>query len=94
VRTAFFQAGETKLELLQTLDPDAVIGKFIQRKGEGLHHLAFEVSDIEKEMERLRSEGFELLSETPKPGADNKMVCFLHPKTTDGVLIELCQERG
>ena len=93
VRTAFFQTGETKLELLQTLDPDGVIGKFIERKGEGLHHLAFEVADIQKEMERLKGEGFELLSESPRPGADNKMVCFLHPKGTGGVLIELVMER-
>jgi methylmalonyl-CoA/ethylmalonyl-CoA epimerase len=91
VQTAFFQTGETKLELLESTSPDGVIAKFIQKKGEGIHHIAFEVEDIESEMKRLSAEGFVLLNETPKMGADNKMVCFLHPKTTNGVLIELCQ---
>lgn len=93
VNTAFFRSGTTKLELLESSDPDGVIAKFINKKGEGIHHIAFEVDDIEQEMERLRNEGFVLLNETPKPGADNKLVCFLHPKTTNGVLIELCMER-
>ena len=93
VNTAFFQKGETKIELLESTDPNGVIAKFIERKGEGLHHIAFEVVDIEAEMERLQKEGFILLSDKPKPGADNKLICFLHPKNTNGVLIELCQER-
>lgn len=93
VNTAFFQKGETKIELLESTDPDGVIARFIDKKGEGIHHIAFEVADIHAEMERLRQEGFTLLNETPKPGADNKLVCFLHPKQTNGVLIELCQER-
>lgn len=93
VNTAFFKSGTTKIELLESSDPDGAIAKFIHKKGEGLHHIAFEVADIELEMERLRNEGFVLLNETPKPGADNKLVCFLHPKTTNGVLIELCMER-
>lgn len=93
VNTAFFQKGETKIELLESTDPDGVIAKFIERKGEGLHHIAFDVADIKAEMKRLQAEGFVLLSEEPKQGADNKLVCFLHPKGTNGVLIELCQER-
>ncbi|HQY11681.1 MAG TPA: methylmalonyl-CoA epimerase [Ferruginibacter sp.] len=92
VRTAFFQKGETKIELLETTSPDGVIAKFIERKGEGLHHIAFEVTDIKAEMKRLQAEGFVLLNEEPKKGADNKLVCFLHPNGTNGVLIELCQE--
>lgn len=93
VNTAFFQKGETKIELLESTDPDGVIARFIERKGEGLHHIAFDVTDILSEMKRLQAEGFVLLNEEPKPGADNKLVCFLHPKGTNGVLIELCQER-
>jgi methylmalonyl-CoA/ethylmalonyl-CoA epimerase len=93
VNTAFFKVGETKIELLQSTDPDGVIAKFIERKGEGLHHIAFDVADIKAEMKRLQAEGFVLLSEEPKAGADNKLVCFLHPKGTNGVLIELCQEK-
>ena len=93
VVTAFFQNGDTKIELVQSSSPDGVISKFIERRGEGLHHLAFEVDDIESEMRRLTSEGFILLHDQPKPGADNKLVCFLHPKHTNGVLIELCMER-
>lgn len=92
VRTAFFQKGETKIELLESTSPDGVIEKFIERKGEGLHHIAFEVADIRAEMKRLQAEGFVLLNEEPKKGADNKMVCFLHPKGTNGVLVELCEE--
>lgn len=92
VNTAFFRKGETKIELLESLEADGVIAKFIEKKGEGIHHIAFEVDDIEAEMERMKSEGFILLNEKPKHGADNKLVCFLHPKGTNGVLIELCQE--
>ena len=91
VNTAFFRQGETKIELLESIDPDGVVAKFIEKKGEGVHHIAFEVDDIEAEMERLKKEGFILLNEKPKKGADNKLVCFLHPKTTNGILIELCQ---
>jgi methylmalonyl-CoA/ethylmalonyl-CoA epimerase len=90
VNTAFFRQGETKIELVESTDPDGVIARFIEKKGEGLHHIAFDVADIEAEMERLKKEGFVLLNEKPKPGADNKLVCFLHPKHTNGVLIELC----
>ena len=93
VTTAFLKTGETKIELLESTDPDGVIARFIEKKGEGTHHIAFEVADIVAEMERLKNEGFVLLNETPKAGADNKMVCFLHPKHTNGVLIELCMER-
>jgi len=93
VNTAFFRQGETKIELLESSSPDGVIAKFIDKKGEGIHHIAFEVADIHSEMERLRNEGFVLLNEQPKAGADNKLVCFLHPKGTNGVLVELCQER-
>jgi methylmalonyl-CoA/ethylmalonyl-CoA epimerase len=92
VNTAFFKTGETKIELLQSTDPDGVIAKYIEKKGEGIHHIAFEVKDIEAEMGRLTKEGFVLLNDKPKRGADNKWVCFLHPKTTNGVLIELCQQ--
>ncbi len=91
VKTAFFQTGSTKIELLESSTSDGVISKFIEKKGEGIHHIAFEVKDIESEMKRLSSEGFQLLNEIPKKGADNKLVCFLHPKGTNGVLIELCQ---
>lgn len=94
VNTAFFQQGETKIELLESTDPKGVIAKFIERKGEGLHHIAFDVTDIKAEMKRLQAEGFILLNEEPKPGADNKLVCFLHPKGTNGVLIELCQDKN
>ena len=90
VNTAFFKKGETKIELLESVNPDGVIAKFIEKKGEGLHHIAFDVEDIYAEMKRLKEEGFQLLSEIPKPGADNKLVCFLHPKSTNGILIELC----
>jgi len=93
VNTAFFRQGETKIELLESSSPEGVITKFIEKKGEGIHHIAFEVEDIYAEMERLRSEGFVLLNEQPKEGADNKLVCFLHPKGTNGVLVELCQEK-
>ncbi len=91
VMTAFFKTGQTKLELLESSNSDGVISRFIEKKGEGLHHIAFEVDNIHEEMKRLSSEGFVLLNESPKKGADNKLVCFLHPKNTNGVLIELCQ---
>lgn len=92
VNTAFFETGESKIELLQSTKEDGVIAKFIEKKGEGIHHIAFDVDDIYAEMKRLQNEGFVLLNETPKKGADNKLVCFLHPKNTNGVLVELCQE--
>jgi methylmalonyl-CoA/ethylmalonyl-CoA epimerase len=92
VNTAFFKTGDNKIELLESTEPDGVIAKFIEKKGEGIHHIAFEVADIYAEMERLKAEGFTLLQEVPKKGADNKLVCFLHPKNTNGVLIELCME--
>jgi methylmalonyl-CoA/ethylmalonyl-CoA epimerase len=93
VNTAFFRNGETKIELLQGLDAASVITRFIEKKGEGMHHIAFEVADIEAEMKRLAAEGFTLLQEKPKPGADNKWVCFLHPRDTNGVLVELCMAK-
>lgn len=93
VNTAFFRQGETKIELLESSEPDGVIAKFIEKKGEGIHHIAFDVEDIYAEMERLKGEGFILLNEKPKDGADNKLVCFLHPKGTNGVLVELCMEK-
>jgi len=92
VNTAFFKTGDTKIELLESSTSDGVIARFIEKKGEGVHHIAFEVADIFAEMERLQKEGFVLLHEVPKHGADNKLVCFLHPKSSNGVLIELCQE--
>jgi methylmalonyl-CoA/ethylmalonyl-CoA epimerase len=92
VNTSFFRVGETKIELLEATSPESPIAKFLVRKGEGMHHIAYEVQDIVAEMERLKAEGFVLLNESPKSGADNKLVCFLHPKSTNGVLIELCQE--
>ena len=92
VNTAFFKTGDTKIELLESIDENGVIAKFIEKKGASLHHIAFEVENIESEMERLKSEGFILLNEKPKKGADNKLICFLHPKSTNGILIELCEE--
>lgn len=92
VSTSFFMTGENKIELLEATNPDSPIAKFIEKKGEGIHHIAFDVDDIVAEMKRLEGEGFVLLNKEPKPGADNKLVCFLHPKGTNGVLIELCQE--
>jgi len=92
VTTAFFKQGDTKIELLESMEADGVIAKFIEKKGEGMHHIAFAVSDIEAEMKRLANAGFTLLNPAPKKGADNKLVCFLHPKSTNGVLVELCQE--
>lgn len=92
VNTSFFKVGDTKIELLEGTTEDSAITKFIQKRGEGIHHIAFEVEDILNEMERLKQEGFTLLNETPKKGADNKLVCFVHPKSANGVLIELTQE--
>jgi methylmalonyl-CoA/ethylmalonyl-CoA epimerase len=92
VTTEFFQVGQHKIELLEATSGESAIARFIEKKGEGIHHIAFEVDDIYGEMKRLRSEGFILLNEVPKKGADNKLVCFVHPKTANGVLIELCQE--
>ncbi|MDP9229119.1 MAG: methylmalonyl-CoA epimerase [Bacteroidota bacterium] len=92
VNIAFFKRGETKIELLESTDPKGTISRFIENKGEGIHHIAFEVTNIKAEMARLKQEGFILLHNKPSVGADNKMICFLHPKTTQGVLIELCQE--
>jgi len=89
--TAFFKTGETKIELLASNTEDGIIARYIDKKGEGIHHIAFEVADIYAEMARLKNEGFILINETPKQGADNKVICFLHPKDTNGVLIELCQ---
>jgi len=93
VNTAFFQIGKNKIELLEPYSPESVIHKFIEKKGEGLHHIAFEVDDIEIEMKRLSDEGFTLINQKPKEGADNKMICFLHPKDTNGVLIELVADK-
>ena len=93
VNTAFFKKGENKIELVEAYAPGSVINTFIEKKGEGLHHIAFEVDDIEAEVKRLVNNGFTLINETPKEGADNKLVCFLHPKSTNGVLIELCMEK-
>ncbi|MEP0711537.1 methylmalonyl-CoA epimerase [Algoriphagus sp.] len=93
VSTSFFQVGETKVELLQATDESSPIAKYLEKKSEGVHHIAFDVEDILAEVERLKNEGFEILNETPKLGADNKLVVFLHPRSTNGVLIELCQEK-
>ncbi|MEN9489012.1 MAG: hypothetical protein RL494_1277 [Bacteroidota bacterium] len=92
VRTSFFLNGPNKIELLEATNPESPIAKFLEKKGEGIHHIAFDVEDIISEVARLQAEGFVVLNEVPKKGADNKMVVFLHPKTTNGVLIELCQE--
>ncbi|CAI8163228.1 MAG: Uncharacterised protein [Polaribacter sp. SA4-10] len=92
VRTSFFKSGQNKIELLESTEPEGPIAKFIEKKGEGIHHIAFAVDDIVSEISRLKEEGFIILNEIPKKGADNKLVAFLHPKSTNGVLIELCQE--
>ena len=92
VTTSFFKVGDQKIELLEASEPNSTIARFIERRGEGMHHLAFHVESIDEEIERLEKEGFEFVSKTPTKGADNKMVVFLHPKTTNGVLVELCQE--
>jgi methylmalonyl-CoA/ethylmalonyl-CoA epimerase len=92
VKTSFFMNGPNKIELLEATNPESPIARFLEKKGEGIHHIAFDVEDIESEIERLKEEGFVILNESPKKGADNKLVVFLHPKSTNGVLIELCQE--
>lgn len=92
VSTAFFKVGQNKIELLASTSPDSAIAKFLEKKGEGIHHIAFDVEDIYAEMERLKGEGFTLLNAEPKKGADNKLICFVHPKDSHGVLVELCQE--
>jgi methylmalonyl-CoA/ethylmalonyl-CoA epimerase len=94
VKTSFFKVGVTKIELLESTRVDGPIGKFVDKRGEGLHHVAFEVADIRAEMARLKQEGFTLLNEEPKKGADNKLVCFVHPRDANGVLVELCQSIG
>lgn len=93
VTTSFYQLGDSKIELLEATNPESPIAKFIEKKGEGIHHIAFGVEDIKAEVERLKAEGFIFISEEPKDGADNKLVVFLHPKSTNGVLVELCQEK-
>jgi len=93
VTTSFFRIGESKIELLEASDPESAVSKFIEKRGEGIHHIAFEVADIYASMKELKAAGFSLLSDEPKPGADNKLICFLHPKSTNGVLVELCHER-
>lgn len=93
VETAFFQQGDSKIELLQSTTADGVIARFIEKKGEGMHHIALAVDDIDAEMARLRAAGFEFIQSEPKPGADNKLICFLHPKSSNGILVELCMER-
>jgi methylmalonyl-CoA/ethylmalonyl-CoA epimerase len=94
VKTAFFQIGESKIELLEATNPESPIAKFLEKKGAGFHHVAFETTDIEVEIKRLISEGFELIHVTPKDGADNKRIAFLHPKAVNGLLLELCQEKS
>lgn len=93
VITSFFMMGESKIELLQATSPDSAIAKFIEKRGEGIHHIAYDVTDIYAEMERLKAEGFEFINDKPKDGADNKLIAFLHPKSTNGMLVELCQEK-
>lgn len=93
VITSFFKIGESKIELLAATNPESPIAKFIEKRGEGIHHIAFDVTDIDAEISRLQAEGFELINKTSKPGADNKLIAFLHPKSTGGVLVELCMER-
>ncbi len=94
VNTAFFQVGASKIELLEATDPSSAIAKFLEKKGKGFHHIAFDVDDIRAEINRLTNLGFELIHQTPKDGADNKIIAFLHPKSTDGLLVELCQEKS
>jgi methylmalonyl-CoA/ethylmalonyl-CoA epimerase len=93
VSTSFFMLGETKIELVQSTSDNSAIAKFIEKKGEGIHHIAYDVEDIYAEIDRLKKEGFEMINPEPKQGADNKLICFLHPKTTNGILVELCQEK-
>lgn len=93
VSTSFFMLGETKIELLEATNENSAIAKFIEKKGEGIHHIAYEVDNIDEEMKRLKAEGFDLIHQQAKDGADNKRICFLHPKSTNGVLVELCEEK-
>lgn len=93
VKTAFIQVGESKIELLEATNPESAIAKFLEKKGQGFHHVAFDVENIENEIDRLLSKGFELIQKTPKDGADNKLIAFLHPKSTNGLLVEICQEK-
>ena len=93
VKTAFLQIGESKIELLEATNPESPIAKFLRKKGKGIHHIAFDTDNIEEDLERLKKEGFELIHQSPKDGADNKIIAFLHPKSTDGILVELCQEK-
>lgn len=93
VKTSFFEIGESKIELLEAMNPDSAIAKYLDKNREGIHHIAFAVDDMKSEIQRLKNEGFQFINETPKEGADNKMVVFLHPKSTNGVLVELCSER-
>ncbi len=92
VTTSFFRVGPNKIELLESFNEESALSKFIEKRGEGIHHIAFDVPDIQKEMDRLKKEGYQLIHDQPKPGADNKLICFVHPKSCNGVLIELCQE--
>lgn len=94
VRTSFFMMGETKIELLEATKPESPIAKFIEKKGEGIHHMALDVEDIDGEIERLKDEGFQVINPEPKDGADNKRIVFLHPRTTNGVLVELCEDKN
>jgi methylmalonyl-CoA/ethylmalonyl-CoA epimerase len=94
VKTAFFQLGESKIELVAATNSESTIAKYIEKRGQGIHHIAFDVENIEEEIERLEKEGFQMIQRTPKNGADNKLIAFLHPKSTEGVLVELCQERN
>jgi methylmalonyl-CoA/ethylmalonyl-CoA epimerase len=94
VRTSFFRIGDVKIELLEATNDNSAISRFIEKRGEGIHHLAFEVSDIHESVRHYQNQGYELINTEPKPGADNKLICFLHPKSTGGVLIELCQEKN
>lgn len=94
VKTAFLQIGESKIELLEATNPDSPIAKYLEKKGPGIHHIAFDVEDIYKEIDRLKNEGFDLIHLTPKDGADNKLIAFLHPKSTESILVELCQEKS
>jgi methylmalonyl-CoA/ethylmalonyl-CoA epimerase len=94
VKTAFIQIGESKIELLQATNPDSPIAKYLEKRGPGIHHIAFDVDDLQMEIDRLTEEGFTLINRSPKDGADNKLIAFLHPKSTEGILVELCQEKS
>lgn len=94
VKTTFYQIGESKIELLEATSPESPIAKFIDKRGEGIHHIAFDVANVQEEIDRLKEKGYTLIHQQPKDGADNKLIAFMHPKDTSGVLIELCQEKG